>query len=121
MQSRNVPRQIELDYLRTQNVGRASSMVLQERSIDPIHERIQMSKNTPRLYSLISPEDPKPLPTFYKAVGNTLVADNHVVASRRPRRPTDRLINDDKRWEPRGTLGLSSKLATDTVRPEVMR
>ena len=123
-----------INVLRTQNVGRASFMVLEKLSTDRINERIQTPDNVPRLYDLIKPKDPKFLPAFYKAVGNTLVADDLEQANRIA-------FGSSKRWrvvtlagqliDSSGTMsgggnhvargGMSSKLAADSVRPEVLR
>ena len=123
-----------INVLRTQNVGRASFMVLEKLSTDRINERIQTPDNVPRLYDLIKPKDPKFLPAFYKAVGNTLVADDLEQANRIA-------FGSSKRWrvvtlagqliDSSGTMsgggnhvargGMSSKLAADAVRPEVLR
>lgn len=123
-----------INFLRTQNVGRASFMVLEKLSKEHINERIQTPENVPRLYDLIKPKDPKFLPAFYKAVGNTLVADDLEQANRIA-------FGSSKRWrvvtlagqliDSSGTMsgggnhvargGMSSKLAADAVRPEVLR
>lgn len=122
-----------INHLRAQNVGRASFMVLEKLSSEHIHQRIQTPENVPRLYDLIKPKDPKFLPAFYKAVGNTLVADDLEQANR--------IAFGAKRWrvvtlagqliDSSGTMsgggnhvmrgGMSSKLAADAVRPEVLR
>lgn len=109
-------------------------MVLEKLSSDRIHERIQTPENVPRLYDLIKPKDPMFLPAFYKAIGNTLVANDLEQANRIA-------FSGSKRWrvvtlagqliDSSGTMsgggnhvargGMSSKLAADTVRPEVLR
>lgn len=123
-----------INALRTQNVGRASFMVLEKLSTDRINERIQTPENVPRLYDLVKPKDAKFLPAFYKALGNTLVADNLDQANRIA-------FGGSKRWrvvtlagqliDSSGTMsgggnhvargGMSSKLAAEAVRPEVLR
>ncbi|KAI9566365.1 RecF/RecN/SMC [Boletus coccyginus] len=123
-----------INFLRTQNVGRASFMVLEKLSRDRINEQIQTPENVPRLYDLIKPKDAKFLPAFYKAVGNTLVAHDLEQANRIA-------FGTAKRWrvvtlagqliDSSGTMsgggnhvargGMSSKLAADSVRPEVLR
>lgn len=123
-----------INILRTQNVGRASFMVLEKLPTDRINERIQTPENVPRLYDLIKPKDTKFLPAFYKAVGNTLVADDLEQANRIA-------FGTAKRWrvvtlagqliDSSGTMSgggnhvargaMSSKLAADAVRPEVLR
>ncbi|KAN0100061.1 RecF/RecN/SMC [Tylopilus felleus] len=123
-----------INFLRAQNVGRASFMVLEKLPTDRINERIQTPENVPRLYDLIKPKDPKFLPAFCKAVGNTLVADDLEQANRIA-------FGTSKRWrvvtlagqliDSSGTMSgggnhvargsMSSKLAADAVRPEVLR
>ncbi|KAF8129892.1 RecF/RecN/SMC [Boletus edulis] len=123
-----------INFLRSQNVGRASFMVLEKLSTERVNERIQTPENVPRLYDLIKPKDPKFLPAFYKAAGNTLVADDLEQANRIA-------FGSAKRWrvvtlagqliDSSGTMsgggnhvargGMSSKLAADSVRPEVLR
>ncbi|KAF9237097.1 RecF/RecN/SMC [Melanogaster broomeanus] len=123
-----------INFLRSQNVGRASFMILEKLSTDKLHERIQTPENVPRLFDLIKPKDSKFAPAFYKAVGNTLVADDLEQANRIA-------FGGAKRWrvvtlagqliDSSGTMsgggnhvsrgGMSSKLAADAVRPEVLR
>lgn len=123
-----------INFLRTQNVGRASFMILEKLPTDRINERIQTPENVPRLYDLIKPKDPQFLPAFYKALGNTLVADDLEQANRIA-------FGTSKRWrvvtlagqliDSSGTMSgggnhvargsMSSKLAADAVRPEVLR
>lgn len=109
-------------------------MILEKLSHDRINERIQTPENVPRLYDLIKPKDLKFSPAFHKAVGNTLVADDLEQANRIA-------FGSSKRWrvvtlagqliDSSGTMsgggnhvargGMSSKLAADAVRPEVLR
>ncbi|KAI6154283.1 hypothetical protein BKA82DRAFT_4099537 [Pisolithus tinctorius] len=123
-----------INSLRTQNVGRASFMVLEKLATDKMNERISTPENVPRLFDLITPKEPKFAPAFYKAVGNTLVANDLDQANRIA-------FGGAKRWrvvtlagqliDASGTMsgggthvargGMSSKLAPETVRPEVLR
>ncbi|RPD64655.1 RecF/RecN/SMC protein [Lentinus tigrinus ALCF2SS1-7] len=122
-----------IEYLRSQKVGRASFIVLEklnERGMD----KIQTPENIPRLFDLIKPKEPRFAPAFYKALTNTLVADNLDQANRIA-------FGGQKRWrvvtlagqliDASGTMsgggnsvqrgGMSSKLAADAVPPEVIR
>lgn len=94
---------------------------------------IATPENVPRLFDLVKPKDPKFAPAFYKALGNTLVAENMDQANR--------IAYGQRRWkvvtltgqliELSGTMSggggqpargaMSSKLAADSVRPEVLR
>ncbi|KAI5998259.1 RecF/RecN/SMC [Pisolithus albus] len=123
-----------INSLRTQNVGRASFMVLEKLATDKVNERISTPEDVPRLFDLITPKDTKFAPAFYKAVGNTLVANDLEQANRIA-------FGGAKRWrvvtlagqliDASGTMsgggnhvargGMSSKLAPETVRPEVLR
>jgi structural maintenance of chromosome 4 len=70
-----------IEYLRKNNVGRASFMVLEKLgSGQP--ERINAPEGVPRLYDLVTPRDPKYAPAFFKAMGNTLVANDMDQANR---------------------------------------
>ncbi|KIJ66611.1 hypothetical protein HYDPIDRAFT_26944 [Hydnomerulius pinastri MD-312] len=124
-----------INFLRSQNVGRASFMILEKLSSSAsLNERVQTPENVPRLFDLIKPKDPKFAPAFYKAVGNTLVASDLEQANRIA-------FGGAKRWrvvtlagqliDSSGTMsgggnhvsrgGMSSKLASEGVRPEVLR
>ncbi|KAI6017477.1 RecF/RecN/SMC [Pisolithus marmoratus] len=123
-----------INSLRAQNVGRASFMVLEKLATDRVNERISTPENVPRLFDLITPKEPKFAAAFYKAVGNTLVANDLDQANRIA-------FGGAKRWrvvtlagqliDASGTMsgggnhvargGMSSKLAPETVRPEVLR
>lgn len=121
-----------IEYLRKQNIGRASFMVLEklgQRAVDPI----QTPENVPRLFDLIKPKEPRFAAAFYKAVGNTLVAENMDQANR--------IAYGQKRWrvvtlagqliDSSGTMsgggnhvsrgGMSSKFAADAVSPTVLK
>ncbi|KAG9307895.1 SMCs flexible hinge [Chiua virens] len=71
-----------IDFLRSQNISHTSFMVLEKLPSDHIHKCIQTPKNVLQLYDLIKSKDPKFLPVFYKAVGNTLIADDLEQANR---------------------------------------
>ncbi|KAF8324062.1 RecF/RecN/SMC protein [Clavulina sp. PMI_390] len=123
-----------IEYLRKQNVGRASFFVLEKLPADSRLDKIPTPENAPRLFDLIKFKDPKFAPAFYKGLGNTLVATDLDQANRLA-------YNQQKRWrvvtlegqlfDTSGTMsgggtkvargGMSSKLASDTVEPAVMR
>ncbi|KAI0830883.1 RecF/RecN/SMC protein [Trametes gibbosa] len=122
-----------IEYLRNQNVGRASFMVL-EKITNSGMQRIQTPENVPRLYDLIKPKEPRFAPAFYKALRDTLVVDTLDQANRIA-------FGGHKRWrvvtlagqliDASGTMsgggtnvqrgGMSSKLAADAVSPDVIR
>lgn len=121
-----------IEYLRKQNAGRASFLVLEKLSPRGM-DRIQTPENVPRLFDLIKPKDPRFAPAFYKAVGNTLVAKDMDQANR--------IAYGARRWrvvtlagqliEASGAMSgggnhvsrglMSSKLQADAVSPEVLR
>lgn len=121
-----------IEYLRRQNLGRASFVALDKLPNKPI-EPIQTPENVPRLFDLIKPKDPKYGPAFYKAVRDTLVANDLEQANR--------IAYGTKRWrvvtlagqliDVSGTMsggggkpksgGMSSKLASDMVSPEELK
>ncbi|PIL31300.1 hypothetical protein GSI_05998 [Ganoderma sinense ZZ0214-1] len=122
-----------IEYLRNQQVGRASFMVLEKLS-DRGMERIQTPENVPRLFDLIKPKDPRFAPAFYKGLGNTLVADNLDQAnriafggSRRWRVVTlaGQLIDSSGTMSGGGTSvqrgAMSSKLQAEGESPETIR
>ncbi|KAG6878031.1 hypothetical protein C0993_000571 [Termitomyces sp. T159_Od127] len=122
-----------IEYLRSQNIGRASFMVLEKLTSSHGIAKITTPENVPRLFDLIQPKDPKFAPAFYKAVGNTLVAEDMDQANR--------IAYGAKRWkvvtlsgqliETSGTMSgggsqpargaMSSKLASDAVSPQVLK
>ena len=123
-----------IEYLRSQNVGRASFIVLQKLpATDGLH-KMATPENVPRLFDLVQPKEPRFAPAFYKAIGNTLVAENMEQANRIA-------FGGQRRWrvvtlagqviDVSGTMSgggtqptrgaMSSKLAAETVRPEVLR
>ena len=123
-----------IEYLRKQNVGRASFMVLEKLNQSNGLDKIATPENVPRLFDLIKPKEPRFAPAFYKGVGNTLVANDLDQANRIA-------FGGQKRWrvvtlsgqliDASGTMsgggnhvsrgGMSSKLAAEAVRPETLR
>lgn len=121
-----------IEYLRSQNIGRASFIVLEKLTNTRGMEPMQTPENVPRLFDLIKPKDPRFAPAFYKGVGNTLVANDMDQAAR--------IAYGQRRWrvvtlagqliDTSGTMsgggsqpargGMSSKLPTEAVRPEVL-
>ncbi|KAG8978021.1 hypothetical protein FRB90_008589, partial [Tulasnella sp. 427] len=119
-------------YLKAQNIGRANIYVLEK--LGKNIPSVQTPENAPRLYDLVKPKDPKFAPAFYKAVRDTLVADNLEQANRLA-------FGGQRRWrvvtlagqliDTSGTMSgggtrvmkglMSSKFAAESVRPEVMR
>lgn len=122
-----------IEYLRKQNVGRANFMVLEKLSpsgMDPI----STPENVPRLFDLIKPKDPRFAPAFFKGVGNTLVANDLEQANRiafggnrrwRVVTLSGQLIDTSGTMSGGGTKvtkgGMSSKLAADSVGPDVVK
>jgi structural maintenance of chromosome 4 len=120
-----------IEHLRKNNIGRASFMVLEKLSrISP--KPTQTPENIPRLFDLIKPKEAKFAPALYKAVQDTLVAQDLTQANRiayREKRKVVTLAGD--LIEAFGTMsgggkqvargGMSSKFAPDTVSPEVLR
>ncbi|KAJ9127696.1 condensin complex subunit Cut3 [Naganishia onofrii] len=120
-----------IEHLRRGNVGRASIMVLEKLPPRDLG-RIETPENVPRLFDLIKPKEAKFAPAFYKAVMNTLVAQDLEQAQR--------IGFGKKRWrvvtlagqliDPSGTMsgggarvqrgGMSSKFASEKVEPEVI-
>lgn len=123
-----------IEYLRKQNVGRASFMVLEKLNQGNGLDKIATPENVPRLFDLIKPKEARFAPAFYKGVGNTLVADDLDQANRIA-------FGGQKRWrvvtlsgqliDASGTMsgggnhvsrgGMSSKLAAEAVRPETLK
>ena len=123
-----------IEFLRKQNIGRASFMVLEKLPTDKLNERVVTPEGVPRLFDLIKPKDPRFAPAFLKAVGNTLVAENLDQANRIA-------FGGSRRWrvvtlagqliDSSGTMsgggnhvsrgGMSSKLQAEAVSPQVLR
>lgn len=126
--------QLCIEYLRKQNVGRASFMVLEKLSSTNGQEKMDTPENVPRLFDLIKPKEPKFAPAFFKGVGNTLVADDLDQANRIA-------FGGQRRWrvvtlsgqliDSSGTMsgggnhvakgGMSSKLASEAVSPQTLK
>jgi structural maintenance of chromosome 4 len=121
-----------IEYLRSQNIGRASFIAL-DRLQNTNYDPIETPENVPRLFDLIKPKDPKYIPAFWKGVHNTLVANDLQQANR--------IAYGAKRWrvvtlagqliDMSGTMSgggskpmkglMSSKLVSDAVGPEVLK
>lgn len=122
-----------IEYLRKQNLGRASFIVLEKLSQTNGLEKIATPENVPRLMDLIKPREPRFAPAFFKAVGNTLVANdleqaNRIAYGQRRWRVvtlTGQLIDTSGTMSGGGTHvsrgAMSSKLAAEAVQPEVLR
>ena len=124
-----------IEYLRKQNIGRASFMVLDKLGGHSSKmDKIQTPQGVPRLFDLIKPKEPRFAPAFYKAIGDTLVADNLEQANkiafggaRRWRVVTlsGQMIESSGAMSGGGNQvsrgGMSAKLASDAVSPEVLR
>ncbi|KXN85768.1 Structural maintenance of chromosomes protein 4 [Leucoagaricus sp. SymC.cos] len=122
-----------IEYLRAQNIGRATFMVLEKIPQDSGMNRIQTPENAPRLFDLIKPKEPRFAPAFYKALRDTLVANDLDQANRIAYGATRwRVVTlAGQMFETSGTMsggggqpsrgGMSSKFAAEAVRPEVMR
>ncbi|KZV74095.1 RecF/RecN/SMC protein [Peniophora sp. CONT] len=61
-----------MNHLRIQNIGRANFMVLEKINGEPRNEPAPLR----RLYDLVKPREPRFAKVFWKALGDTLVADN---------------------------------------------
>ncbi|KAH9058282.1 RecF/RecN/SMC N terminal domain-containing protein [Lactarius vividus] len=122
-----------IEYLRKQNVGRANFLVLEKIDETNGMKSIQTPENVPRLFDLVKPKEPRFAHAFYKALRDTLVAQDLAQANR--------IAFGARRWrvvtlvgelidssgtmsgggaKPRGG-GMSSKLAADAVPPDVLR
>lgn len=122
-----------IEYLRKQNVGRASFIVLDKLSQTNGLDKIATPENVPRLFDLIKPKDQRFAPAFFKAVGNTLVANdldqaNRIAYGQRRWRVvtlTGQLIDTSGTMSGGGNYvargAMSAKLVAEAVRPEVMR
>ncbi|KAJ7084309.1 RecF/RecN/SMC [Mycena belliarum] len=121
-----------IQYLRDQKLGRATFSVLEKLKSDGMG-KISTPENVPRLFDLVQPKDERFAKAFYKALGNTLVADNMEQANR--------IAFGQRRWrvvtlagqliETTGAMSgggnqpargaMSSKFAPEAVAPEVLR
>jgi structural maintenance of chromosome 4 len=70
-----------IEYLRKNNVGRASFMVLKKLKSYGM-DKVATPENVPRLFDLLTPNDERYAPAFFKAIGNTLVANDMDQANR---------------------------------------
>ncbi|OZJ03932.1 hypothetical protein BZG36_03614 [Bifiguratus adelaidae] len=70
-----------IDYLRKNNLGRATFIVLNRLPSRDL-SRIQTPENVPRLFDLITPKEERFAPAFYSVLQNTLVAENLQQANR---------------------------------------
>ncbi|KAH9980780.1 RecF/RecN/SMC protein [Russula compacta] len=122
-----------IEYLRKQNVGRANFLVLEKIDETNGMRPIQTPENVPRLFDLVKPKEQKFAHAFYKALRDTLVAQDLAQANR--------IAFGGRRWrvvtlageliDSSGTMsgggakpkggGMSSKLAADAVQPEMLR
>ncbi|KAF9443745.1 hypothetical protein P691DRAFT_712872 [Macrolepiota fuliginosa MF-IS2] len=122
-----------IEYLRAQNIGRATFMVLEKIPQENGMNRIKTPENTPRLFDLVKPKEPRFAPAFYKALRDTLVAEDLDQANRVAYGATRwRVVTlAGQMFETSGTMsggggqpqrgGMSSKLAAEAVRPEVIQ
>jgi structural maintenance of chromosome 4 len=122
-----------IEYLRRQNVGRASFMVLEKLGTEGC-AKLATPENVPRLFDLIIPKETRFAAAFYKGVGNTLVAKDLDQANRiafggqrrwRVVTLTGQLIDASGTMSGGGTKvlkgGMSSKLISDAVDPTVLK
>jgi structural maintenance of chromosome 4 len=121
-----------IQYLREQNLGRATFTVLEKLKTDGM-EKIPTPENVPRLFDLVRPKNEIFAKAFYKALSNTLVADDMEQANR--------IAFGAKRWrvvtlagqliETTGAMSgggnqpargaMSSKFTPEAVSPETLR
>ncbi|KAF8492752.1 RecF/RecN/SMC [Russula emetica] len=122
-----------IEYLRKQNVGRANFLVLEKINETNGMRPIQTPENVPRLFDLVKPKEARFAHAFYKALRDTLVAQDLAQANRiafgarrwRVVTLAGELIDSSGTMSGGGTKprggGMSSKLASDAVQPEVLR
>ncbi|KAJ7188350.1 RecF/RecN/SMC [Mycena filopes] len=121
-----------IEHLRDQNLGRATFSVLEKLRSDGMG-KITTPENVPRLFDLVQPKEEQFAKAFYKALGNTIVANDMEQANR--------IAFGAKRWrvvtlagqliETTGAMSgggsqpargaMSSKFAPEAVPPEVLR
>ena len=70
-----------IEHLRKNNVGRASFMVLKKLKSYGM-DKMPTPENVPRLFDLVTPNHESYAPAFFKAIGNTLVANDMDQANR---------------------------------------
>ncbi|XP_057326315.1 structural maintenance of chromosomes protein 4-like [Microplitis mediator] len=73
-----------IEFLRVNNIGRGVFIALDkiQRLVSQCQKKITTPENTPRLFDLITVEDPRVLPAFYYGLYDTLVANDLEQASR---------------------------------------
>jgi len=108
-------------------------MVLEKLPQDSGMNKISTPENAPRLFDLVKTKDSRFAPAFYKALRDTLVATDLDQANRIAYGATRwRVVTlAGQMFETSGTMsgggnqpqrgGMSSKFATETVRPEVIQ
>lgn len=109
-------------------------MVLEKLSSTNGLDKVSTPENVPRLFDLIKPKEARFAPAFFKAVGNTLVANDLEQANRiafgahkrwRVVTLTGQLIDTSGTMSGGGTHvsrgAMSSKLAPDAVQPDTLR
>ena len=122
-----------IDYLRSNNLGRATFTILEKLSDSARMQPINTPEGVPRLFDLVKPKDPAYRKAFYKALGDTLVANDLDQANR--------IAFSGKRWrvvtlagqviETSGAMSggggqpsrgaMSAKVAQDTVSPDTLK
>jgi structural maintenance of chromosome 4 len=120
-----------IEYLRKQNVGRASFMVLEELSSANGLEKIATPENMPRPFDLIKPKEPKFAPAFFKGthVADDLDQANRIAFGGRRRwwvvTLSGQLIDSSGTMSGGGNHvakgGMSSKLASEAVSPQTLK
>jgi structural maintenance of chromosome 4 len=121
-----------IQYLRDQDLGRATFTVL-EKLKDKGMDKMPTPENVPRLFDLVQPKEPRFAKAFYKALSDTLVADDMEQANRiafgakRYRVVTlaGQIIDINGGMSGGGNNpargAMSSKFAPEAVSPEVLR
>ncbi|KAH9178187.1 hypothetical protein EDB89DRAFT_2063979 [Lactarius sanguifluus] len=71
-----------IEYLRKQDVGRADFLALEKIDETNGMRSIQTPENVPRLFDLVEPKEPRFAHAFYKALRDTLVAQDPAQANR---------------------------------------
>jgi len=121
-----------IEYLRKRNIGRASFIVLEKLDEMDGMRSIQTPENVPRLFDLVEPKEPRFAHVFYRALRDTLVAQDLAQANH--------IAFSAHRWQvvtlagelidlcgtmsgggakPRGG-GMGSKPAADAVPPDIL-
>ncbi|KAF8870390.1 RecF/RecN/SMC N terminal domain-containing protein [Gymnopilus junonius] len=105
-----------IEYMRKNNVGRASFMIL-EKIGQGNADKTPTPDGVPRLFDLVKPKDPIYAPAFFKAIGKH--AQMAVVTLDGALIETSGAMSGGGSQLSRGAM--SSKLAAATVTPEVLR